>query len=967
MTALVTLDHRPSVPKDGPVDADKLKQALSSAVSGEVRFDAQARALYATDASNYRQVPIGVVIPKSVQDVENTVSICRDFGAPITNRGGGTSLAGQCCNVAVVMDFSKYLNRILELNLEERYAWVEPGCVLDDLRHEAEKHNLTFGPDPSTHNHNTLGGMAGNNSCGVHSVMAGRTADNIEALEILTYEGERMLVGETSEEEYGRIIAAGGRRAAIYRGLRELIEENAALVRRKYPKIPRRVSGYNLDNLLPENGFHVARGLVGSEGTCVTILRLKCRLVPSPPQRVLVLLGFPDVYAAGDAVAQIRVSGPIGLEGMDRKLMQYFRRKKPDEKESDLLPDGDAWLLAEFGGDTTGEAESQARALMSEIRKSTPRPSMKLAVDPKTQRTLWKLRGAGLGVTAHVPHIGATHEGWEDSAVPPERLGDYLRDFHRLLARYQYETALYGHFGDGCVHCRINFDLATRDGVAKYRRFIGEAADLVISYGGSLSGEHGDGQSRAALLDKMFGPELIRAFRKFKEIWDPDWKMNPGKVVLAYLPTENLREGPSYRPWSPATRFAFPDEERDFAKAANRCVGIGRCRKHREEAMCPSYMATREEAHSTRGRARLLFEMTRGEVITDGWQSAAVHDALDLCLACKACKHECPVDVDMADYKAEFMYHHYLGRLRPRSAYTMGLIWWWARAASIAPALANRLSHFGPVESLAKRFGGFAPQREIPHFASPSFRRWFQNLHRPPGRAGRRVLLWVDTFNNYLTPEPLKACVTVLESAGWDVELLQQNVCCGRPLYAFGMLDLAGRLWKQTLTALKPYVEQNIPIVGMEPACVSSFRDELRQMHPDDAIAKDLTSRVRQISEFLHETGYRPQRLSGQALLHLHCHHRSILDPVAEENLLKATGMDVETLDAGCCGMAGDYGFRKESYDVSVLLGERQFLPRIRQRGNSVVVADGYSCREQARQGAGYEPLSLPELLARRG
>jgi FAD/FMN-containing dehydrogenase/Fe-S oxidoreductase len=965
MTALVTLESRPAIPAQHPVDSEALAQALRSAISGEVRFDVQARALYATDASNYRQVPIGVVIPRSVDDVEKIVAICRRFGAPLTNRGGGTSLAGQCCNVAVVVDFSKYLNRILELSVAGRYAWVEPGCVLDDLRREAGKHNLTFGPDPSTHNHNTLGGMAGNNSCGVHSVMAGRTADNIEALEVLTYDGEKLLVGETSDEEFQRIIADGGRKAEIYRGLRDLVDDCAPLIRRKYPKIPRRVSGYNLDNLLPENGFHVARALVGSEGTCVTILRLKCRLVPNPPQRVLLLLGYPDVYAAGNAVAQIRAAGPIGLEGMDRKLMENLRRKQPDEKDSALLPEGNGWLLVEFGADTQKQAEEQARALMHELERASPCPSMKLACDQKTQSTLWKLRGAGLGVTAHVPRIGATHEGWEDSAVPPVHIGEYLRDFHKLLARYQYETSLYGHFGDGCVHCRINFDFRSAEGMSKYRRFINEAADLVLSYGGSLSGEHGDGQSRAALLDKMFGPELIRAFQRFKRIWDPEWKMNPGKVVLANLPTEDMREGPTYQPWSPETRFRFPDEERDFAKAANRCVGIGLCRKHGEDVMCPSYMATREEAHSTRGRARLLFEMTRGEVIKDGWRSTAVHDALDLCLACKACKHECPVNVDMADYKAEFMHRHFAGRIRPRSAYAMGLIWWWARAASVAPGLANALVRAPVLSGISKWLGGFAPQREIPRFANPTFRGWFARLQRSRGAAGRRVLLWVDTFHNHLDPAPLKACVTLLESAGWDVEILAKPACCGRPLYAFGMLDLAGRMWRNTLAQLRPYVEQDVPIVGLEPACVTAFRDELRQMFPDDALAQDLTKRVRHIAEFLRDMDYRPRPTQGRALLHLHCHHHSILDPHAEEELLRATGMDIELLDAGCCGMAGDYGFRKDTYDISMKLAELRYLPRIRQRGDAMVVTDGYSCREQARQCLGYTPLSFPELLTR--
>jgi FAD/FMN-containing dehydrogenase/Fe-S oxidoreductase len=967
LRAALARRRRSALPHNRPdvsgLDVAALRAALEEAVEGDVRFDVQARAVYSTDASNYREVPIGAVLPRSAEDVVRAVEICRRFGAPVLSRGGGTSLAGQCCNVAVVIDFTKYMNRILELDAQARTAWVEPGCVLDDLRAAAEEHGLTFGPDPSTHDHCTLGGMAGNNSCGVHSVMAGRTSDNIEAMEILTYDGERMLVGPTPDEELERIIAGGGRRGEIYAALRSLRDRYGDLVRARYPQIPRRVSGFNLDDLLPEKGFNVARALVGSEGTGVAILRIKCRLLPSPPKPALLVLGFEDVNAAADAVPRMREAGAIAIEGIDAKFVEFMRANHLHVENLDLLPGGNGWLFVEFGGDSAEESREKAQKVIDGYRGAADAPDAKLVTDEKEQKGLWVVRKAGLPATADVPGLGKTYEGWEDSAVAPERLGAYIRDFRKLLDEFGYDTALYGHFGDGLIHCRIDFDLTNDQGRAKFRRFIDRAADLVLSHGGSLSGEHGDGQSRGALLTKMFGEELVGAFRGFKTIWDPDWKMNPGKVVLPDAPTEDIR-APRPRPgWEAGTRLAFGEDGHDISKAAARCVGVGDCRKHDHGIMCPSYMATYNEAYSTRGRERLLWEMLEGEAVPDGWRSDAVHEALDFCLACKGCLDECPVRVDMASYKAEFMHHHWKGRIRPRAAYSMGLIWWWMRAGSKLPRLVNTLAHTRPFSGAAKWAGGFAPQREIPTLANPDFRTWFRRREKRPGSRGR-VLLWPDTFNTYMTPEPLKAAVGLLEGAGWQVDIPERPVCCGRPLYAVGFLDLAGRLWRRTLETLRPHVEAGTAIVGLEPGCVSSFRHELLQMRPDDPQAKALSERTLMLSEFLLREGYEPPRIEGRAKVHAHCHHKSVMGADTELDLLRKTGLEVEMLDNGCCGMAGDYGFRKETYGVAMKVGERAFLPSFRNAGDALYLANGFSCREQARQATGRSPLTLPELLA---
>ncbi len=638
-----------------PGDAAALAASIADRISGEVRFDSGSRALYATDASNYRQVPLGVVIPRSVEDVIAAIAECRKVDAPVVMRGGGTSLAGQGCNVAVLIDFSKYLHGLTELDPAARLARVEPGCILDRLRDAAEEHHLTFGPDPSTHDHNTLGGMIGNNSCGVHSIMAGRTSDNVRALDILTYDGLRMTVGPTDAEEFASIVAEGGRRAEIYLALDAFRERYGDLIRASFPKIPRRVSGYaNLDALLVDQGFNVARALVGTEGTCVTILEATLELVPSPRHKVLAVIGFADVFTAADAVPEVLEFGPIGLEGIDGLLINFIREKHLHEEDLRTLPEGNGWLVAEFGDDTVDQAKQAADKLIDAFKERGN--GTNLIDDTAEQEALWTVREAALGATAHVPDMPESHPGWEDSAVPREALGRYLRDLKALFHKYGYEASVYGHFGDGLIHCRVDFDLRTEAGVRNWRAFMDEAADLVVGYGGSLSGEHGDGQARAELLAKMYGPELVQAFREFKAIWDPDGHMNPGKVVDPYPITSNLRIGPSYQPDEVASRFAYREDGGSFVKATRRCVGVGACRRRdsSKSVMCPSYMATGEEKYSTRGRARLLFEMLHGGAIEDGWKSPAVEEALDLCLACKGCKSDCPVHVDMATYKAEF-------------------------------------------------------------------------------------------------------------------------------------------------------------------------------------------------------------------------------------------------------------------------------------------------------------------------
>ncbi|HXZ13377.1 MAG TPA: FAD-linked oxidase C-terminal domain-containing protein [Candidatus Sulfotelmatobacter sp.] len=972
MTHLHSIAPLPLSSHGKPVDtflqAAELENELKRTVRGEVRFDRGSRAMYACDASNYRQIPIGLVVPRDEEDVVAAVAACRLFHAPVLPRGAGTSLAGQSCNVAVVLDFTKYMNRIVEIDFERKFARVQPGVVLDTLRNRAESRHLTFSPDPSTHNRCTIGGMIGNNSCGTHSLLAGKTVDNVQELRILLYDGTLLTVGAVNDEELDRVTAESGRIGTLHRHLRMIRDQYGELVRARFPRIPRRVSGFNLDELLPENGFHVARSLVGTEGTCAVVLEAKLTLVHSPQDRTLVGLGYPDAYLAADHVPEILEFKPIGLEGLDGTMIDGLRRK--NTPNLDLLPEGRGYLLVEFGSDEPGASQRVAEKLVERLKKANGAPNARI-YSKSEARAVWEIREAGPRSAASAPGAAPQWDGWDDSAVAPEKLGAYLRALRKLMNEFNYVGSFYGHFGHGCLHTRISFDLQSENGIRKYTEFIERAADLVIGYGGSLSGEHGDGQSRAALLPKMFGPELMKAFVEFKSAWDPDNGLNPHKVVDAYLPTENLRLGVDYKPLEPTTIFKFPDDGGSFAKAAQRCIGVGACRKSENGAMCPSYMVTLEEEHSTRGRAHMLFELLQGEVLRGGWQDEQVRRALDLCLSCKACKAECPANVDIATYKAEFLSHYYEGRSRPLFAHAFGKIDQWLQIAAAAPALVNFLSQAPGLNQMLKRFLHMAPERRIPLLATANFRTWARKnglaglTGNGSGAEGREVLLWVDTFNNHFHPETSRAAVNVLQRAGFHVTIPRQRLCCGRPLYDFGMLERAKDYLRNVMNALAEPIESGLPMVVLEPSCASVFRDELRNLFPKDARAERLRSQTFLLSEFLERSApdYSP-RLPQKVLLHGHCHQKALMRMSPTESVLRRMGVDVRTLDAGCCGMAGPFGFEKEKYGISQAAGERVLLPAVRQAPvETLIISDGFSCREQILQATGRRAIHLAEAI----
>ena len=954
-----------------PVDVRALEAALSAEVKGEVRFSEGDRHLYATDSSNYRQVPLGVVLPRDKEDLIATVQVCHRLQAPITLRGGGTGLAGQTTNRAVIVDYSKYLHEGIEIDSERRLARVSAGVVLDRLQEAAAPFGLRFGPDPSTHDCCTIGGMIGNNACGVRSVasanygLGARTSDNLASMEILTADGEVFEVGPTSDEVLEAMIQAGGRRGDIYRQLRDLRDRYAERIRADFPILPRRVSGYNLDELLPENGFNVARALAGTEGSCVTILEATLHLIPVPRKTLLVALGFEDVFKAGDAVPEVLKHRPDGLEGMDDGLIEDLERQQLHLEDIKLLPAGRGWLLAELGAESESEvtckAEGLCEALAGRVIES------RILTDKAEQERVWRTRESGLGSTAHLSGQKDAWEGWEDTAVPPDQLGDYLRDFRKLLDKFGYRGPFYGHFGQGLVHTRLSFDLKTGPGIQKFREFIREGAALVVRHGGSLSGEHGDGQSRAEMLEIMYPPDLLNAFCVFKDIWDPQGIMNPGKVVRPYRIDENLRLGSDYQPSMPRTHFQFPEDRGSMAYATERCVGVGKCRKTEGGTMCPSYMATREEKHATRGRAHLLFELLRKpDLSRNDWQDETVKESLDLCLACKACKSECPVNVDMATYKAEFFAHYYEKRARPRAAYAMGLIMYWARLGSNVPRLANFLTQNKGFSTVAKWAGGVAQERAMPRLASPGFRSWFEARARPR-REGPKVILWPDTFNSYFLTDSLKAAVRVLEHAGWQVVIPKKKLCCGRPLYDFGMLTHARRLLIDCLATLQPELSEGTPVVVLEPSCLSVFRDEARGLLPGDERARRLKRQSFTLAEFLQK--YAPDvrlpKISRRAMVHAHCHHHAILKTEADRQLLDRLGLDWNLLDSGCCGMAGSFGFEAHKYNVSKMIAESRLLPAVRALPEgALLIADGFSCREQVDDLAGIRPLHLAEVIA---
>ncbi|WP_223166260.1 FAD-binding and (Fe-S)-binding domain-containing protein [Nonomuraea sp. SYSU D8015] len=926
-----------------------LEQDLRERVDGEVRFDAGSRALYATDASNYRQVPLAVVVPRSVEAAVEAVAVCQGHDVPLASRGGGTSLAGQCCTPGVVIDWSKHCGRIIDIDPDGRTVAVEPGIVLDSLNARTREHGLIFGPKPATHDHCTIGGMIGNDACGSTAQAYGKTGDNVVDLEVLTYDGQRFWAGDPPRE--------------IAERLRALCDRYADEIRRRFPDIPRRVSGYGLDALLPENGFDLARALVGSESTLVTILRAKLRLVSEPAARCLAVIAFKDVFEAADAVPDLVRHAPMALEGLDDKLIEFQRRKRINADTLDLLPDGGGWLMVQFGGDSDQEATDKARAALDQIDQ----PAQIFDSSEQADR-MWAVRESALASTAWVPLERDTWPGWEDSAVAPERLGSYLRDLHALQQEYGYarSSSLYGHFGHGCVHTRIPFRLDSAPGIERFRAFMERAADLVVSYGGSLSGEHGDGTARGELWPKMFGTALMPAFAALKEIFDPRDRMNPGKLISPTgarpIPLdEGLRLGSDYRPPSEPTQFGYPHDDGSFARAALRCVGVGKCRRDEGGVMCPSYRVTREEAHSTRGRARLLFEMLQGDVIGKGWRSTEVRDALDLCLACKGCKSDCPVNVDMATYKAEFLARHYKHRPRPVAHYSMGWLPIWARLAGLAPVLVNQVTRIPLIGTL----GGVARERPLPAFARARFSTSYRRRGpRGPGLRGE-VLLWPDTFTDAFHPGIGAAAVRVLEAAGFTVRLPPAAACCGLTWISTGQLGIARKVIQRTVRLLRDDLRRGLPVVGLEPSCTAVFRADAPELFPHDQDVARLRDQTVTLAELLERHHVKLPRIDRPVIAQPHCHQHAVLGFDADKSLLSRAGAQATVLDAGCCGLAGNFGFERGHFAVSMACAEHGLLPALREAPrDALILADGFSCRTQIEHaGTGRQAIHLAEAL----
>ncbi|MEW1959158.1 FAD-binding and (Fe-S)-binding domain-containing protein [Kineococcus sp. NPDC059986] len=922
-----------------------LDAALGTAPgSGTVDASSRRRAEYTTDASNYRVVPLVVVFPRSVEDVVAVWGVCRELGVPFTSRGAGTSVAGNAIGPGVVLDFSRHLHRVLEIDADGMTALIEPGVVLDDLQRQAAPHGLRFGPDPSTHARCTVGGMIGNDACGSHALAYGRTSHNVVALEVLDGHGRRFWTDAPPAELVEELRAVAG--------------QHLGMIRTTFGTFGRQVSGYALEHLLPETGgptgTALARLLTGSEGTLATILRARVRLVRQSPSTTFVVLGYDSMHEAADATPALLEHSPLAVEGIDRRLADVVVRRGGSV---DGLPSGNGWLFVEMGGETPQESLAAARAMVADSR------ALDSVVIPTAAeaKKLWRIREDGAGLAGRSPEGQPAWPGWEDAAVPPAKLGEYLREFDALMASHGVDGLAYGHFGDGCIHVRIDFPLYENGGGQKAKVFLEDAARLVARHGGSLSGEHGDGRARGGLLPLMYDADAITAFEQVKRAFDPADLLNPGVIVRPADVGADLRV-PAARPahaLGMPLKFAYSRDEGDLTRAVHRCVGVGKCRADSGGVMCPSYLATGDEKDSTRGRARLLQEMANGTLVTDGWRSQEVKDVLDLCLSCKGCSADCPAGVDMPTYKAEFLDKFYAGRLRPMNHYLLGWLPRWSKLASIAPKVVNRLTSVPALAWTARALGGVDQNRPLPAFAEQTFRAWFAQR---PEVSGDPVLLWVDSFTEHFSPEVGKAAVKLLEHLGFSVRLTQQQVCCGLTWVSTGQLDGAKRQLRSSLDALGT---SNVPVVGLEPSCTSLLREDAAELLPDDPRAHALEHRVKTLAELIAEQrpDWVPPRVDRKAVVQPHCHQHATMGFGPDERLLAKAGVDAQVL-SGCCGLAGNFGAEAGHHEVSVMVAEHKLLPALRERGDAVVVADGYSCRTQAVDLAGVRPKHLAELLA---
>ena len=920
-------------------------QALQGA-GLEVRADAATRGMYASDASLYRVPPLAVVRPRAVDEIVATLDVARETGVPVTSRGAGTSVAGNAVGRGIVLDFSQHLNRVLSVDERSRTAIVEAGTVHAVLQKAAARHGLRFGPDPSTHPRCTIGGMIGNNACGSRSLAYGRTSDNVAGLELLTASGEAFTTGYAD----GTPFVRGADK--VFADVRSVLAQHLATARTEFDRFNRQVSGYAAHHLLPER-FDPTQALVGSEGTLAVITKATVRLVVDPPVRVLVVLGFADIVAAGNAAPAVVAHGPTACEGLDSRIVNVLLERR-GPAAAPPLPRGDAWLFVELAGDELGEVRSRAQKLV----RDDIGISAVVVEDPALQAQLWRIREDGAGLAGRAPSGKPAWPGWEDAAVPPDRLGEYLARFDELVDSYGMTSAPYGHFGEGCMHVRLDFPLDRPDGTRVLREFLTEAARLVGNFGGSLSGEHGDGRARSELLPHMYSADAIALLGGIKRAFDPHNVLNPGVLVDPAPVDADVRAAGRF----PVKRLAmaYPHDNGDLGQAVHRCTGVGKCRADNTVAggvMCPSFLATREEKDSTRGRARVLQEVVRGEL---SWSDPSVHAAMDLCLSCKGCASDCPTGIDMATYKSEVLHQTYRRRLRPRSHYTLGRLPFWARLAGWTPRLANAAVRLPVVEAVSLWLAGVDRRRSVPAFARRPFRRTFS----AEATSRKPVVLFADSFSDAFAPEVAEATVRVLRDAGYEPRLPSGSVCCGLTWITTGQLDSARRILSRTVAALAADARAGVPIVGIEPSCTAVLRSDVHELLPGSEDAAAVAGSVRTLAELLGETpGWTPPDLTGtEVVAQPHCHHHAVLGWKADADLLASTGAKVRTL-SGCCGLAGNFGVERGHYEVSVAVAEQNLLPALDSNLDAVVLADGFSCRTQVADLRRRQALHLAQLL----
>ena len=944
-----------------------LERALRRVVSGDVRFDAASKLLYSTDASMYQVEPIGIVIPRHAEDVQAAIEVAKKNAVAILPRGGGTSLTGQTVNRALVLDFSQHMNEVLEVNTEELWARVQPGLVQDELNYHVRPMGLLFGPDTSTSNRATLGGMLGNNSGGSHSIAYGLTVDHVIEITTLLSDGTRVVFGTVDERAFDAKCKVSGLEGEIYREVARIREVYADEIRARYPKHWRRVAGYNLNEIIKPWPLNMARLIVGSEGTFITILEAKMRLVRRPKRTAVDVIHYSDIQGALESSQSILETGPYAVELTDKLILDLARDNIEQSKRMGFVQgDPGAILIVEYAGETDAEVKGKVEALEALRQRERFGYAGHVALDANEVQSIWKLRKAGLGLLLGMKGDKKPIAFVEDTCVEPKHLPEFVPRFKAVFDKHDVSAAYYGHCSVGCLHIRPVIDLKTPRGLEQVKSIANEITDLVVEFGGTISSEHGDGRARSPFLERMYGPRITQAFRELKHAFDPENRMNPGNIVASPAITEHLRYGTAYKTWEPKTLLDFSSQG-GFAASVEMCNGVGVCRKKLEGTMCPSYMATKDEEHSTRGRANALRAVLSGRLPHSEFTGKRLYEVMDLCLECKGCKAECPSNVDMAKLKYEFLHHYYQENGLPLRNRLFGRIAQMNRLGSLTPALVNWLTDLPLSRWALEKVAGIDRRRPLPALASETLTDWMAR-RGPRGAAPRGdVVLFNDTFVTYNCPEIGRAAVELLEAAAYRV-LLVDKKCCGRPLISKGMLGEARDFAAWNVGRLEPYAARGIAIVGLEPSCLLTLRDETVDLLRTDA-ARTVAKQSFLLEEFLMRERDRGLSISfagtgKKALLHGHCHQKALVGTAPTVAALRWAGFDVAEVDSGCCGMAGSFGFEREHYDLSVALGNRRLAPAVKAvDASTTVVAPGMSCRQQIEHLTGRRAKHPAEVL----